>query len=172
MDGRLPGRREATGRQNPAYSPTRLPLTSLSWDDDPLWCDATAYTPDGRIIWLGGRNCGSPSAATLWVAWRAGHVAEPSRPRHSRTGALRRARWLRVVDVVSESGLAPSRAWRVHRRSVSNLTGGAGEYGCRIRTPSSTPWLGALLRGGRFLPVEVIASGSSELVDRLEHEKT
>lgn len=25
MDGRLPGRREATGRQNPAYSPTRLP---------------------------------------------------------------------------------------------------------------------------------------------------
>lgn len=29
MDGRLPGRREATGRQNPAYSPTRLPLGRL-----------------------------------------------------------------------------------------------------------------------------------------------
>ncbi|MEU6825565.1 hypothetical protein ABZ921_33550 [Streptomyces atriruber] len=71
------------------------------------WCDATAHTPDGRMIWLGGRNCGSPPAALLWVAWRAGHFA----------------------DQIDVSLARPLRAWQAdepeHERAVQRLEQGS-----------------------------------------------
>jgi hypothetical protein len=77
MDGRLPGRREATGRQNPAYSPTRLPLCistgqiMFSQVGQPVRGEIVpAYRPPcparrrtGGAYWtpVGARCCGKPA---------------------------------------------------------------------------------------------------------------
>ncbi|GAA2235858.1 hypothetical protein GCM10010360_71010 [Streptomyces nogalater] len=57
MDGRRPGRREATGEQNPAYSPTRLPSY--------VYAGQKLLSYRGQI---GGVESGSNLHAESWMA--------------------------------------------------------------------------------------------------------
>lgn len=65
MDGRLPGRREATGRQNPAYSPTRLPPPAVL----PL---------EGPLTRVGGPQQATPTADVRVCTTAANLVNEPA----------------------------------------------------------------------------------------------
>ena len=127
MDGRLPGRREATGRQNPAYSPARLPLGIFAGQRTCLLHEQTLGVEFGANLRTGivvSVFCPTPpiraNPVPGEVNWRSGveNSASVYRPccifGHSGWQAWSRASQL-------QTSRTPKRS-EVHVRAVSLLT--------------------------------------------------